>query len=116
MSNGKVHIIQNGRKGVPMKPWAPSDRIWDMAAKLAIPVVLAVGAMVLNHENRLTRLEEGRFTTKDAAEMEARILRYIESEGPRWLKDYLERLSVSMGEARRELVDIKERLRKLEGR
>lgn len=62
------------------------DRLWDFMLKLSIPVVLAVGTMVIKHEMDLSTIQASRFSARDAHELEMRL---SNPAIPSWLREQL---------------------------
>ena len=75
------------------------DRIWDIAIKSLIPIVMVVVGWGIILEVRVSVIESNRFTSKDAAELRNSLLRDLP---PTWLRE--------------DLKEIKDRLRRLEER
>lgn len=46
------------------------NRFWDIALKIAVPVILALCATVIYHEVRLTVIESNRFSSVNGLELE----------------------------------------------
>ncbi len=76
-----------------------SDRAWDIATKVAVPLVLVVAAWMVSLQVRVSVIESTRFTGQDGEAMRATLLRDFP---PQWMRD--------------DLNEIKERLRRLEER
>lgn len=77
-----------------------SDRVWDVSSKIIVAVVMAslgwlfaLSTRVEVNDDRLTIIENTRFTEKAARDMEARLTSMITTnDGPRWLSEAVLRL------------------------
>lgn len=72
-----------------------SDRVWDIVLKALVPVSILLAGSLVSHEVRLAKIEESRFTERDASLMERRI---IESIPPPWLKAQIEEIKALLRE------------------
>lgn len=61
-----------------------SDRVWDLAGRVAVVIVLGVGSWMIGHEVRLSKIESNRFTDAAAIQLERRILQQLP---PSWLRE-----------------------------
>lgn len=74
-------------------------RLWDIATKAAVPVLVLVSGWMVALEVRVSVIESNRFTSGMAAQMREEIRKELP---PQWLKD--------------DLTEIKDRLKRLEQR
>ena len=68
------------------------DRWWDVALKFAVPLVIGAFGMSINHEIRISRIEENRFTNADGAALEARVLDKLP---PQWLREQVNEIKAA---------------------
>lgn len=80
-----------------------ADRVWDVASKISIGAVMALGGIIWGLEARVTkietRLDESMFTKEDAANFERRLFKELD---PEWLRNGI--------------VDIKDAVREVDSR
>lgn len=78
-------------------------KVWDVLIKATVPVSIVIGSALIAHEVRIAKLEDSRFTTADAYQLEHRVVRALEAKFPQpWLLD--------------DLREIKDRLKSIEAR
>ena len=104
---------------------AKSKVVWDMAMKIAVVVVIAVGTATFTHEVRLASnevrlasIESSRFTDQDARDLEDRIsegypLKWL-MEDVKEIKDLLKVISVDVISLDKKLSSLEARVRILE--
>jgi hypothetical protein len=85
-----------------MTPQTKSNtlKIWDLALRTMIPVVMTVAAVVITHEVRISNIEANRFTDRDGYEMQERIM---EKLPPKWLREDLISITQTQKEIKSEL-------------
>lgn len=81
-------------------------RTWDIVAKLTVALVVALASATIAQEVRIARIESSRFTDRDGAALEARIMSAFPGQQA-WLREALADVKAS-------LIKLDERLRNVE--
>jgi len=86
-------------------------RIWDWVIKASIPIVIAAVGMILQHEIRIAHIETTRFSEKDGASLERRVM---EALPPRWLIQLIDELKLNQKELGTRQLAILDRITRVE--
>lgn len=93
-----------------------SARAWDIATKLAVPIILGVSAFVYRIDGRVAYIEATRFTAADferrMQELDRRIV--AAANGPDWLRTEMTALSVKLDLIKEQSNKLSERLVRME--
>lgn len=100
MVNGHYPAQANGTRTI--------DRFWDLALKIGVIVTVAVATAAINHEVRLGKIEDSRFTSADALKLERSLRDWSDERYPQnWLRE-------DMGDIKTGLETLDNRMRALE--
>ena len=109
MTDPEQHIEQQLEKiwaELSKSKKSQSDRAWDIATKLMVPLVISIVGWGIMHEVRVSNLELTRMSRDEGHIMRAAILKDVP---PQWLRD-------SLAEIKQLLKENEQRLRALEAR
>lgn len=70
------------QKGREQKRGILADKVWDLAMKASVPILIILGTALIRQEIRISRIEETRFTDSDGLRLEQRLERWIEQRFP----------------------------------
>lgn len=93
-----------------------TDRAWDFAVKVSVPLVVMAVAFLFNLANRVSYIEATRFTNLDfqqrIAEIEKKLI--TAAEGPNWLRTEITGIGVKMDGLKENIARLSERVVRVE--
>ena len=107
---------------------AKADRMWLFAGRamiaLTVPALFLFGSWlsgladrIENNHDRVTLIEQTRFTAEMGREMEARLMKFMESHyPPPWLRQAVDRLEVAADRLTEETASLEKRMIRIEAK
>lgn len=93
-----------------------SDRVWDFAVKVSVPLVVMAVVYLFNLANRVSYIEATRFTNLDfqqrIADIEKKLI--TAAEGPSWLRQEIVSIGVKMDGLKENIARLSERVVRVE--
>ena len=92
------------------------DKVWDIASKIAVPVVMGMASFLYALDNRVQHIEDTRMTAAEFTERLHQLEKVVTSaaDGPSWMRNDFIAMAVKIDALKEQIAKLSERVVRIE--